>query len=535
MNDDLEPRLRDALHGGSLPPAPASLLAALERVPDAPVRARTRAGGRTVIGLFAAAAILVVASAVAITGGGAPRPGPSAQTPAPSIVADVPGLRLEYTAQPVAGVAPTATEMAKMASILRARSNALGVADPTVSTHDLVLTVELPGVTDPADVETAEHLLGQIGKVEFVPLGETQATVGEPIDRTQHPPLLGGDQIASATVTTDPDGSAAIDFKLTSQGARLFGDYTTSHIGSYIAITFDGVAFSSPVILDAVPNGTVEITGSGPNGFDAQLARHVVAMIGSGELPFPIAVTSSAVIDGPSAEPSIAGSSPTPAAPVSSSRPSRLHIELAPVAPGPGDADAMQKTVAILQTRIANGGVAGATVEAQGSDRIIVELPGVTSTRDPDADLFVETGRVNLVEIHDGQTIVDVPVDPAVNPLVLAKNGVGSVTMGVDLGGNATFGLNLTTDATDAITGYAAAHTGASYAIVLDGNVLLAPVTLRDLTDDVLTLIGDRTVVDPSNRTHFQSIFAVFEGGPLPLDLKIVSSGVIIEPSPSTP
>ena len=41
MNDDLEPRLRDALHGGSLPPAPASLLEALERVPDAPVRLRT--------------------------------------------------------------------------------------------------------------------------------------------------------------------------------------------------------------------------------------------------------------------------------------------------------------------------------------------------------------------------------------------------------------------------------------------------------------------------------------------------------------
>ena len=45
MNDDLEPRLRDALHGGSLPPAPASLLDALERVPDAPVRAPDQARG----------------------------------------------------------------------------------------------------------------------------------------------------------------------------------------------------------------------------------------------------------------------------------------------------------------------------------------------------------------------------------------------------------------------------------------------------------------------------------------------------------
>ena len=84
MNDDLEPRLRDALHGGSLPPAPASLLDALERVPDAPVRLRRRRGARPILGLFAAAAILLVASAVALTGGSTPRPGPTAPPPSAS-------------------------------------------------------------------------------------------------------------------------------------------------------------------------------------------------------------------------------------------------------------------------------------------------------------------------------------------------------------------------------------------------------------------------------------------------------------------
>ncbi len=79
MNDDLEPRLHDALHSGSLPPAPASLMDALERVPDAPVRIRRRRGGGPIVGLFAAAAVLLVASAVALTGGAAPRPGPTAK------------------------------------------------------------------------------------------------------------------------------------------------------------------------------------------------------------------------------------------------------------------------------------------------------------------------------------------------------------------------------------------------------------------------------------------------------------------------
>ena len=80
MNDDLEPRLHDALHSGALPPAPASLRDALERVPDAPVRLRRRRGAGPILGLFAAAAVLLVASAVALTGGAAPKPGPTAHT-----------------------------------------------------------------------------------------------------------------------------------------------------------------------------------------------------------------------------------------------------------------------------------------------------------------------------------------------------------------------------------------------------------------------------------------------------------------------
>ena len=80
MNDDLEPRLHDALHSGSLPPAPPSLLDALERVPNAPVRSRQRRGAGPIVGLFAAAAVLLVASAVALTGGSAPKPGPTAQS-----------------------------------------------------------------------------------------------------------------------------------------------------------------------------------------------------------------------------------------------------------------------------------------------------------------------------------------------------------------------------------------------------------------------------------------------------------------------
>jgi preprotein translocase subunit SecD len=296
MNDDLEPRLHDALHYGALPPAPASLIDALERVPDAPVRLRRRRGGGPILGLFAAAAVLLVASAVALTGGAAPKPGPTAHASPPSVAAGSPRLHLEYTAQTVDGVAPTPADMAKVASILRSRIDAMGVADPTVTTHDLVLVVELPGVTDAADVETVGRMLGHTGQVEFVPLGDTPVGVGDPIDLTKDPPLFGGDQIASATVAADQTGAPAVDFLLKPDGTRLFADYTANHVGSYFAITMDGDVLSAPVIQNAIPNGDIEISGGDVSGLDAMHAHGLVALIGSGKLPVPLVLTSSSLI-----------------------------------------------------------------------------------------------------------------------------------------------------------------------------------------------------------------------------------------------
>jgi preprotein translocase subunit SecD len=521
MNDDLEPQLRDALHAGSLPPAPAGLREALERVPDAPVRLRKRRGAGPILGIFAAAAILVVASAVLLTAGSTPKPGltaPSAQTPAPSATpAGVAGLHLEYTAQTVDGVAPTPADMAKIASVLHARVDAMGVADPTVATHDLVIAVDLPGITDASDVETVGRLLGQTGKVDFVPLGQTSASVGDRLDLTSHPPIFGGDQIAKAAVSTDQNGQPGIELVLEPDGRRLLADYTASHIGDYFAITLDQTVVTAPVIEVAIPGGDVQITGGGPTGFDATQAHAIVSAIASGALPVPIALTSSAVLLLPSAEPSDAGASPGP---------ERLHLELAPSAPGPGIAELIPKAVAILQTRIANAGVVGATVEAQGTDRIVIELPGVTSSDDPLAVLLPRTGRVNLVEMPAGQIFdepIDPPINPAVNPPVLAVDAVESVTESVDQAGVAVFAFVLSPDAADAFAGYAAAHLGSSYAITLDRHLVLEPVKLRDLRDGVLTLTADGTVVDRSDPA-VRANLAVLQAGRLPLDLKVVDT-----------
>jgi preprotein translocase subunit SecD len=204
------------------------------------------------------------------------------------------GLRVEYQALPVEGKVPSAEDMAVIKDIVERRVNTTGVSEPVVTTQgaDRVV-VELPGVTDP---EAVRQLVGATGRLDFVPLGSTQAQDGQVLDPKQYPPLFSGDQIASATVGQDQNGRPAVDFVLKEDGKNKFADYTKNNVGSYFAITLDGAVISAPVIRDAIPTGNVQITGGGLAGFAAKDAQNLVTVLKYGSLPFPITALSSETI-----------------------------------------------------------------------------------------------------------------------------------------------------------------------------------------------------------------------------------------------
>ena len=201
------------------------------------------------------------------------------------------GLRVEYQALPVEGKQPGAGDMAIIKDIVERRVNGTGVSEPVVVTQgsDRVV-VELPGVTDP---ESVRRLVGQTGRLDFVPLGQTTAQEGQTLDLKTTPPLFSGDQVQSATVGTDQNGRPAVDFVLKGDGAKLFGDYTAQHVGDYFAITLDSVVISAPVIRNSIPNGQVQISGGGLRGFGAKEAQDLVTVLKFGSLPFPIQELSS--------------------------------------------------------------------------------------------------------------------------------------------------------------------------------------------------------------------------------------------------
>lgn len=206
------------------------------------------------------------------------------------------GLRVEYRALPKDGISPTSESMNVIKDIIERRVNTTGVSEPVVVTQgtDRVV-IELPGVSD---VDSVRKLVGQTGRLDFVPLGTTKATEGQILDLTVNPPLFSGDQVSSAAVGTDQrSGGLTVNFVLKDagpeSGAQLFSAYTSSHLQQYFAIVLDATVISAPIIQGAIPNGQVQISAGDMGGFPAKEANDLVTILKFGSLPFPIEELSS--------------------------------------------------------------------------------------------------------------------------------------------------------------------------------------------------------------------------------------------------
>ena len=79
------------------------------------------------------------------------------------------GLRVEYQAKQAGDRIPRPEDLDVIRGIIENRVNATGVSEPVVTTQGSDrIVVELPGVSDPNAVR---RLVGQTGRLDFVPLG----------------------------------------------------------------------------------------------------------------------------------------------------------------------------------------------------------------------------------------------------------------------------------------------------------------------------------------------------------------------------
>ena len=197
--------------------------------------------------------------------------------------------------------------------ILEKRANALGVSEVVMQTAgDRRIVAEFPGVKNPEEVISS---LQQTGLLEFVDTGttapqegtllQTDYATGASTTPAATPPADGSEpQTVYHTIMTGKElvtvgiskasisGKYNIDFTLTTEGAKVFGDHTAANIGKILTITLDKRVISAPRIDGAITSGGGVITGS----FTVDSANALAAQLKYGSLPVPIKVVESRTV-----------------------------------------------------------------------------------------------------------------------------------------------------------------------------------------------------------------------------------------------
>ncbi len=232
----------------------------------------------------------------------------------------------------------TREDMGTAIKIVENRVNGLGLNEAVVQqAGDRRIVVELPGETDPEkalqtikttgllefvdfsslDEATALNLLNssiqtdyeQSIQTEITPTAtitptdtitptETITTTGILTGSESTSPqifhtVMTGKYLKTVQVGTDTStNKIEVNFELTSDGAKIFGDFTSTHIGKVLAIVLDKEVISTPSIETAITEGTGRITGS----YTLEEANALAVQLRYGSLPIPLKVIESRTV-----------------------------------------------------------------------------------------------------------------------------------------------------------------------------------------------------------------------------------------------
>ncbi|MDP3956200.1 MAG: protein translocase subunit SecD [bacterium] len=211
--------------------------------------------------------------------------------------------------------------VAALRDVIERRVNLFGVSEPVVQTEthfvnearEYRLLVELPGVTDISEAtrligetpylefkterqqEERERLLAQLEPVRVaLEAGESLEPYREllSVDPYYESTSLNGRYLTGASVQfLQQQGfqtSPVVVLNFDAEGAQLFADLTKANIEKTIGVYLDGQPISTPVVQEAITDGTAIISGN----FTPQEATELAGRFNAGALPLPIELLS---------------------------------------------------------------------------------------------------------------------------------------------------------------------------------------------------------------------------------------------------
>lgn len=203
--------------------------------------------------------------------------------------------------------ADVADSLAALRDTIERRVNLFGVSEPLVQTEHVSaaisgtaedrLIVELPGITD---TQKAIALIGQTPVLEFRMLKAgadlSTANASTSIEELFDPAIITGKDLASAQLQFQGQGvqEPVVVLHFNGHGAAVFADVTKKNVGKVFGIFLDGQPISTPVIREAIPDGTAVISGN----FTPEGAKELARNLNYGALPVPIELQYTQTVSG---------------------------------------------------------------------------------------------------------------------------------------------------------------------------------------------------------------------------------------------
>ena len=185
--------------------------------------------------------------------------------------------------------------------IIRKRVDEVGTNEPIIQVQGKQrVLVQLPGLENPDRIKS---LLGQTAKMNFRMvdekamslLGEKKYFVGSEILEGDDFGInyivkkrigVSGDNLVDANASVDQFNRPIVSIRFDSIGSRKFADLTAKNVGKRFAIVLDKKVISAPVIREAIPSGSAQISGN----FSFDSANDLAILLRAGSLPAPISI-----------------------------------------------------------------------------------------------------------------------------------------------------------------------------------------------------------------------------------------------------
>jgi len=197
--------------------------------------------------------------------------------------------------------------MEGLRDVVERRVNLFGVKEPRVEVakaqNEWRLIVELAGIRD---INEAIRVIGETPFLEFREertASETEAILanqkqGKDFTKDPYfrPTPLTGEYLKKADVSFEPTtGVPVVSLAFNAEGAKIFADLTSRNVGKRLAVYLrcppDCVAgvppdrlLTAPVVREAIPSGTAQISGN----FTLEEAKQLARRLNEGALPVPI-------------------------------------------------------------------------------------------------------------------------------------------------------------------------------------------------------------------------------------------------------